>query len=248
MKRVASILLLLPVFASFIFLSACGATREDRHTAGTTAVVGGIVLFDAQNPLSEWQPLKFPRRGETEYRIASADGQIGIRATGRVSASGLYQWVEVNPLQCPILEWTWRVEKLQPSANLYNKESEDVAASLFLAFGDPGFITAPIPVPTLRYVWTNERVPVETVVNNPYLPDTVRSIVVQSGTHNLGTWVTERRNLLEDFRRAFGDPPKDTIQRIALFTDNDQTEEPVVAYYGWARVICTPEKETVASG
>ncbi|MEE8302032.1 MAG: hypothetical protein V3S24_06295 [Candidatus Tectomicrobia bacterium] len=34
--------------------------------------------------------------------------------------------------------------------------------------------------------------------------------------------------------------PKDHIQAIALFTDNDQTKQPVQAYYGWARVVCAP--------
>jgi len=95
------------------------------------------------------------------------------------------------------------------------------------------------PVPTLRYVWTNGAVPAGAVIDNPYLPGTVRSIVVKSGTERIGTWVIERRNMVDDYVRAFGSQPANGIHAIALFTDNDQTKEPVEAYYGWGRVVCT---------
>jgi len=32
-------------------------------------------------------------------------------------------------------------------------------------------------------------------------------IVVRSGTADLGRWVRERRNVYEDYRRAFGEAP-----------------------------------------
>jgi hypothetical protein len=42
--------------------------------------------------------------------------------------------------------------------------------------------------------------------------------------------MSERRNVFEDFRRAFGQEPPDPLEIVALFTDNDQTGEPVEAY------------------
>ncbi len=45
---------------------------------------------------------------------------------------------------------------------------------------------------------------------------------------------------VNDFLSAFGDSPTERIHAIVLFTDNDQTQQPVEAYYGWARVICEP--------
>jgi hypothetical protein len=60
----------------------------------------------------------------------------------------------------------------------------------------------------------------------------VRDIVLRSGEDRLGEWLRERRNVVEDFRRAFGRDPPPVAEAIALFTDNDQTGEPVEAYYG----------------
>ena len=107
-----------------------------------------------------------------------------------------------------------------------------------MLFGDPGFLVNPDPVPTLRYVWTNKKFPIEAVIDNPHLPGVVRSVVIRSGEEHLGQWMTERRNVIDDFEIAFGQPPPDTIHAIVLFTDNDETKQPVEAYYEWIQAIC----------
>jgi len=160
-----------------------------------------------------------------------------IRAEGKNSASGLIRPFNIDTKDCPRFEWRWRVDQLQKSANLNDKKREDVAASIFLLFGDPGFMSSPEPVPTLRYVWTNEQHLKEDVIDNPYLPGVVRSIVIRTGES--GRWFTESRDIKKDYENAFGEPPTEWIHAIALFTDNDQTKEPVIAYYKWARVQCT---------
>jgi hypothetical protein len=177
-------------------------------------------------------------RGKTEYRSVSIDGVIAIRAEGRASASGLIRRVAIDVVKCPNVEWVWRVDKLQPDADIRIKQKEDVAASVFFLFGDPGYLFDPQPVPTLRYVWTNGSVPLDAVVDSPYLPGVVRSIVVRSGTDNIGLWTTERRNLNVDFERAFGRRPEGPVEAVVLFTDNDQTRQAVEAYYAWGRVWC----------
>ena len=70
------------------------------------------------------------------------------------------------------------------------------------------------------------------------MPGIVQSIIVRAGNEHLGEWVTEIRDVAVDFDRAFGHPPFDDIQAIVLFTDNDQTREPVESYYWWAKVDC----------
>ncbi len=94
------------------------------------------------------------------------------------------------------MEWTWAVTKLQSDAILFVKEREDVAASIFLMFGDPGFMLDPKPVPTLRYVWTNESLEIETIIDNPYLKGTVQSIVIEAGQHAYPSEVTKWRAIV----------------------------------------------------
>ena len=154
---------------------------------------------------------------------------------GREFASGLYRDTPYRVEDRPWLEWTWRVDRLQETADIRVKSREDFAAAIFLIFGRPSMINR--EVPTLAYVWTSGRVPVGAVVASPHHPGSVRSIVVRSGAADLGQWMSERRNVFEDFRKAFGQEPPDPVEIVALFTDNDQTGEPVEAYYGAIRAL-----------
>ena len=171
----------------------------------------------------------------TRYERVKIDGQAAIRAEGRQSASGLYREVAYRTSDYPWIEWAWRVDRLQSDADIRTKAAQDFAASIFLIFEESMWLMKHTSI--LSYVWTNDRVRAETLVESPYHPGTSRSIVIESGEERLGQWVDERRNLAEDYRRAFGKDPPDLVKTIALFTDNDQTGQPVVSYYGVVRAL-----------
>src|SRR3546814_20839957 len=79
------------------------------------------------------------------------------------------------------------------SADIRIKEREDFAAAIFLIFGRPSMFNR--DVPTLAYVWTSSQLPEDAVVDSPYHPGTVRSIVLRSGGEPLGRGVEERRKI-----------------------------------------------------
>jgi len=186
-------------------------------------------LADPTAPLEQaWTHHRF--RHATDYKRVTIDGVAAIRAVAQDSASGLYRDVDYRVADRPWLEWTWRVDRLQRTADIRVKDREDFAAAIFLIFGHPSMLDP--DVPTLAYVWTSDLLPEGAVVDSPHHPGFIRDIVVRSGAGRLGQWMHERRNVAEDFRKAFGREPPDTVGVLALFTDNDQTGEPVEAYYG----------------
>lgn len=193
-----------------------------------------LLVADPATPLAEaWTHQSFGTA--TEYKGILRDGVAAIRAIGRNSASGLYRNFRYRIAEHPWIEWTWRVNRLQRTADIRVKAGEDYAAALFLIFGRPSMFNR--DVPTLAYVWTSARIPEGSIVDSPYHPGTTLNIVVRSGEERLGQWVPERRNVVNDFRRAFGREPPETVEMIALFTDNDQTREPVETYYGAVRAL-----------
>lgn len=238
MKKLASSIPTKVVLALLIMtiLSGCVLPSERRHRP----VIGNeqaIAVLDVSSLIQhQWEELQI--KGSTEYRVVSSEGKPVLWASGRESASGLSRYIEFDANQCPIIEWSWRVDQLQADANLKSRSGEDVAASIYLLFGDPGLLADPDLVPTLRYVWSNEKVTVNEIVKSPYLPKYVHSIVVQAGSKQLGRWVTESRNIAEDYQLAFGTEPPDKIQAVVLFTDNDQTKQTVEAGYAWIKVTC----------
>jgi hypothetical protein len=85
------------------------------------------------------------------------------------------------------------------------------------------------PLAALNYIWESQAAQ-GTVVPNPFT-DRAMMIVVESGSEKLNQWVTEERNLYEDYKRAFGEEPP-AISGVAIMTDTDNTGESAVAYYG----------------
>ena len=65
---------------------------------------------------------------------------------------------------------------------------------------------------------------------NPYT-DRSMMLVVESGDKNLDEWISEKRNIYADYRKAFNDEPP-MISGVAIMTDTDNTGESATAYYG----------------
>lgn len=181
----------------------------------------------------------------TEYRLVNGAAGTVLQADAEQAATGLYRRIRVDPGRQPLLEWSWRVEKLIPGADLRRGSREDSAARLVISFhGDPKkldfedrarlrlakvFAGEPLPYAMLIYAWSNT-ITVETALPSPQI-DRIRMLIVESGKRRLGQWLTYRRNVFEDYRRAFGEDPGDIVA-VGVMTDTDNTQQSARALYG----------------
>ena len=85
------------------------------------------------------------------------------------------------------------------------------------------------PTEAINYIWES-KTPIGTIVPNPYT-GFVQMIVTQSGNQRVGEWITEERNVYEDYKKAFGEEPTN-ISGVAIMTDTDNTKESATAYFG----------------
>ena len=176
----------------------------------------------AESGLAGWSGKSF--KGETEYRIVEDAGQKVLQAISQGTASGLVFETEYDPKEYPVLSWRWKVANTLVKGDSRTKAGDDYAARVYVVFPHWFFPKTK----TLNYIWAN-RLSKESVQANAYLSNAVM-IAVESGVENVGEWVSVRRNIVEDYRRAFGeDPPK--IGAIAIMTDTDNTGESAVAWY-----------------
>lgn len=86
-----------------------------------------------------------------------------------------------------------------------------------------------IPGSALTYIWAN-KAPRNTILPNPYVSESMM-VAVQSGNIHAGRWITEKRNIVADYRQAFGRPPQKIIG-IGIMTDTDDTGEETAGYFG----------------
>ena len=227
------------MFVRFLYLAL--AFPVYAYTATSENIAGGVgrdkVLLDPSEGLDDnWEHLQFGR-GKTTYAQTRTHLGTTITATGNHSASILYKVFEGIDLTCNTLQWDWFVAELQETSNLRIKGMDDVGASIMVSFGDSG-VFRDKPVPILKYVWANANHAENEVIVGPYQTRYIRTIIVRSGPLAQDGLVRERRNLVSDFNNAFGRPPGGKIYAIGLFTDNDDTREPVTAHYGPVVLVC----------
>lgn len=200
---------------------------------------------DAAAPPTGWEPLTFPRvPRHTRYTVVLEGQKWVLRAESDAAASALYRPLDLDPKVHRVLSWRWKVAGVLAKADPRRREGDDYAARVYVAFQyDPAGASIwersrfgayrllhgryP-PGLVLNYVWES-RLPVGTVLDNAYTAR-AKIVVVRSGAAEAGRWVTETRDVYEDYRRIMGgEPPR--IVGIALMTDTDDTGERAVAHY-----------------
>jgi hypothetical protein len=217
--------------------------------AGEDASVLHLGSFSTQEPggiPTAWQPLPLRNVNRaTDYRLVRDGDTVVLRAASKAAASGLIRRVNVAAADYPLLRWRWKISASLHKADARRKDADDFAARIYVTFQyDPqrlGFFdrakyeAARVlygeypPHSALTYVWDN-RLPIGSELASAYT-DRVRIIVVQSGDARAGTWVEQERDLLADYRRAFGDDPP-PLAGVAVMTDTDNTGESALAFYG----------------
>ncbi len=218
-------------------------------SAGNDNAYIEVGAFSRQTPGGlphEWKPLTFRKVPQpTLYELVRDSGQVVVRAEARAAASGLIREIRIDPREYPVVQWRWKAANLLERADIARKDGDDYPVRLYVVFRsdrDQLSVWEKVkiffyrllygeepPTGAINYVW-DTRALKGTIAPNAYTAR-VRMIVVESGTAELNRWITEERNLLEDYRAAFEDEPPPVVG-VAIMTDTDNTGESATAWYG----------------
>jgi hypothetical protein len=125
----------------------------------------------------------------------------------------------------PRLRWQWRALQFPEATNERQKAGNDSVLGLYVLFGQWPFAKI------IKYIWS-DTLPVGSRFDSPFSTST-KVIVVRNGRTPLARWVDETRDVLSDYRQAFGnsgEPP--TARGIAILTDADNTNSRAIGDYG----------------
>jgi len=200
----------------------------------------------AAKPPPEWKdaPLSAFKK-HTDYSLVTDDGVVVLRAVAHGSASGLAFKTEFDPHQFPMLSWRWKVTKGIPDANNADPTKEDSPLRVIVHFdGDTSKLSPrdqrasstaklasgrPLPYAMLMYIWGNQ-VPIDSITTSSHY-SRIKMLALAADDKGVGKWQSFTRNLVDDYKRAFGEEPGNVIS-IDLLTDTDNTNADAEAFYG----------------
>ncbi len=182
-----------------------------------------ILIDDFETGLNaHWTTKSF--EGETHYSVVpDGDGHV-LQAQSDASASGLVYEIDFDPAEHPILSWRWKINGTVKKGDERTKAGDDYAARIYVIFPHWFFPKTR----TLNYIWANH-LPENDILPNAYTSNAMM-IAANSGAARAGEWVEVRRNLIADYRQAFGEEPPEA-GAIAIMTDTDNTGEKAMAWY-----------------
>lgn len=201
----------------------------------------------AAEPPAPWHFVGLPgqTKPKTTFTVVEIDGRKALRVEAVESYGNTVHPVKFTG-PTGTLAWQWKVETPIAAADLRAKQGDDTAIKVCVFFDMPmdqvPFVdrqllkigqsksSEPLPTATVCYVW-DTNLPVGTSIDNAFTRR-MRYIVLETGPGKIGQWKSEKRNVMADFTKLFGDesskvPP---IIGIAVGADADNTKTRSVGY------------------
>lgn len=190
-----------------VLLAVSPAGAEDRVVIADFS--SGV---DAKGVPPGWQVKE--KSGKADFGVVK-DGDLHALVLRSANTSfSLQKEVKVDVKQYPVLSWKWKVTKLPKDGDFRKSKTDDQAAQLFLAFTKTKAIV---------YIWdtTAPQGLMESTSPVPFM--TVKVVVVRSGPAELGKWITETRNVYEDYKKLYDSEPP-AVSGVRLQINSQHTE------------------------
>ena len=185
-----------------------------KQTDGKTGIPDG---WKGQN----WGSPKY------DFRIATQGGRKAINLKSANDSSTISKEVKVDVKTWPVLQWSWQVVTLPKGADARKSATDDEAAQIYVTF--PRFPQA-VRSRIISYIW-DTAAPVGSVFKSEKT-GLVTYVVVRSGPADLGKWLTESRNVLEDYKKIYGEAPGEDVGAISIAIDSNDTNSTAESYFG----------------
>ena len=195
-----------------------------------------IVLVDfnsAQDVIPDGWELVV-NRGNADLRLTpERDGQA-LNLRSRNASFALQKETHHDIQENPYLIWTWKVTELPAGGDFRQRKTDDQAAQLIVSFSATRFIS---------YIW-DSTAPKGAYGKAPSPPfRKIIAWVVESGPQALGMWKTERRNLIDDYTKLFGEAPK-TLRGLRIQINSQHTQSTAAA--AWKSIILSNGQQQVS--
>jgi hypothetical protein len=224
-----------------MFRAAIGLVTGMTLLAMTLVASGPLSAADpATVPVEDWSKQPEGKTGipdgwkgqswgspKYEFRIVTQSGRKVLHLKSANDSSTISKEIKVDVKNHPILQWSWQAVTLPKGGDARTSATDDQAAQLYVTF--PRF-PSQVRSRIISYIW-DTTAPVGAVFKSEKT-GLVTYVVVRSGPADLGKWQTESRNVLEDYRKIYGEAPGEDVGAISISIDSNDTRSSAEAYFG----------------
>jgi hypothetical protein len=163
-----------------------------------------------------------------DLTIEENEGHRVLHLKSKIESSAIRRDIrgKVNLKETPILEWSWKAITLPKNGDCRKKGADDQAAQLYIVW--PRFPEA-VRSQIIGYIW-DSTAPAGSIVKSEKT-STVTYVVMRSGAADLGKWITERRNVADDYQKIYG-AQADNPGYISIAIDSDDTVSSAESLFG----------------
>ena len=210
-------------FASMILTAAIAVSAESPAIVvedWLTQPSGGAGIPDGWTGQSWGNP-------RYDFTVVTDGSERVLHLKSRGDNSTISKEIKIDVRELPLLVWRWKAVALPAGGDCRKRATDDQAAQVYVAF--PRFPTA-ARSRIIGYVW-DTTAPAGTIVKSES-SSLVTYVVVRSGTAELGRWLTETRNVYDDFRRIYGEAPTEPVGAVSVAIDSNDTRSSAESYVG----------------
>ena len=163
-----------------------------------------------------------------DLQIVEIDGHRVLHLKSDGDSSTISREIKgmVDLKQTPILEWRWKITRLPRGGDARKSATDDEAGQIYVTW--PRFPEA-LRSRIIGYIWDTSA-PVGSIFKSEKT-GTVQYVVVESGGAKLGQWVTERRNVVDDFKKIYSEESGNP-GALSISIDSDDTKSSAEAFVG----------------
>lgn len=170
-------------------------------------------------------------RGTPDVAVEQNQDGSYVRLRSRSASFALERGVDIDLARFPYLSWHWKVSELPQGADFRHARSDDQAAQVLAAFEDRRVLT---------YIWDTSA-PKGTMQSASSIPLVhIFAFVCESGAQELNHWLSESRNLAQDYERAYGRRAV-RVKGIRLQINSQHTGTTAESYFGEVAFRATPQ-------
>lgn len=162
-----------------------------------------------------------------DFRVITQDGRKVIHLKSRDDSSTISKEIKVDVKRQPILQWRWQAVVLPKGGDARKAATDDQAVQLYVTF--PRF-PSQVRSRIISYVW-DTGAPAGAVFKSEKT-SLVTYVIIRSGPADLGKWVTESRNVLEDYQKIYGEAPGEEVGAVSISIDSNDTHSSAESYVG----------------